>query len=496
MPNDSPTDATSTREQIYVGLVVLLIVVTSGRLWLPQLGASFWLDETGTAWLIQGDFWTAMSRSVQFQGGHTLFVVVEWLVKQFTGLREIGLRMPSVLGMAGATYFIYLLGRRLYDNWVGLFGALFFVCLPAVAFAASDARPYALALMGLTGSTLALVRWLDEQNTGRAVVYAATFAATVLLHYLFLLALVSHATYLLHWKRAGRRLEPRNLAIVVGFGVLFLLPGLPAFLRILGERSSLSNPYPSEPHDIFNFVLPPDLVQLLAVAFLIAALVVGTRLRTAGYRAGMLTLLVAWVAIPAVTLYEISTRTATYVLVPRYFLMVTPALALLVAAGVRQLRATGAQIVVMGLVAILAFRSFATTTHTLEDWRAAAATERSIVTDASTPVLLFSGLIEANQISWLSDPEKASYLNAPAAMYPMNGRLIPTPFRLEGDGVAYMNRIVEEELILSPRFVLVTRGADPYKAWLDSVVSSAGFVGSPVASYNGEIIIYEYSRGA
>jgi hypothetical protein len=59
-----------------------------------------------------------------------------------------------------------------------------FACAQPVVFAGSDARPYALLLLVIAGSTLALVRWLENANMRHAAVYAITAAMIPHLHYL------------------------------------------------------------------------------------------------------------------------------------------------------------------------------------------------------------------------------------------------------------------------------------------------------------------------
>ncbi len=487
-----PDGISPGRTQLYTILLIGLGVVVAGRLWLPQLSSSFWLDETGTAWMIQGDLGDALSHSFRFQGGHTLYVVILWLVKQVTGLSEVGLRIPSVLGMAGACYFVYRIGRRIYDHWVGLIAAVFLVCLPQIGFAATDARPYALAIMGLSAAALALMNWLESPNLRSAVLYALAVAATIHLHYIFILPLLAHLAYLLFRVRAGDRFELKRLLQAPLAMLLFLLPAIPVLVRVMRESKGFSNPFKFEAHDVLNFLLPFQLMQLLVVCVLIACVVSVIRLRPLPYRAGALPFLIAWIAIPVVVLYGVSAR-GTNVFVPRYFLMLTPAIALVIALGIRQLQHVGIQVAIIAILCVRAVALFPTTSHTAEDWRGAAAAERDVVTDPDTPVVFFSGFIEAEQASYRSDPEKASYLNAPAAMYPMEGKLIPTPFSIQGDNEAYMQQVVQDELLPSDGFVLVTRG-ETHKAWIDAMVSPAGFTAALMASFDGSVTVYRYSK--
>jgi hypothetical protein len=135
---------------------------------------------------------------------------------------------------------------------------------------------------------------------------------------------------------------------------------------------------------------------------------------------------------------------------------------------------------------------FATSTHTNEDWRAAAAAERDLVDDPATPVLVFSGFIEASSLEWLTDSERAEYLSSPAVAYEMEGRLIPAPFSLDATGTAYMDQVAREQLLTAGEFVLVTRGSDPFKAWLDPMLAEAGFTNTFSGAF-GDVLVYEFT---
>ncbi|MDQ3981464.1 MAG: hypothetical protein M3271_02140, partial [Actinomycetota bacterium] len=313
-------------------------------------------------------------------------------------------------------------------------------------------------------------------------------------HYMFLLVLAVQAVFVVSRVRSGFRADAKTILPVGGALALFLLPAVPTLLRLVGDRQLLSNPYRSSPGDVFTFLLPPSLLYPLVLTLAAGAVLVGMRLHRSGYVTGAIPFLVAWAAVPALVLYEVSKRTPTNVFVPRYALMVIPALALLIGMAIRQLRHAAVQLAVVLVMAVVAVRTFQTTTHTSEDWRAAAAAQRAVVDDPDTPVLLFSGFIEANQMDWLADPERADYLSAPAAMYPMEGRLIPTPFNLTGAGTAYMQDITEDVLLPSEEFVLVTRGGEPYRAWLDPQTAQHGFVANLVGAF-GDVWVYEFTRG-
>src|ERR1035441_3898308 len=109
------------------------------------------------------------------------------------GAHEYVMRLPSVIAIALASLLLYQLAKRLLDAASALPALVVVICSETVAFAACDARPYALLLLAVTGSTLALVRWLDMGSPGSAMAYVITAALVPYVHYLACPVLAGHA---------------------------------------------------------------------------------------------------------------------------------------------------------------------------------------------------------------------------------------------------------------------------------------------------------------
>ena len=98
--SDSASDA---RGRLLVGAIMALCCV---RLWLMPLPTSFWLDETGTHWVIAGGFGEIVSRSLLLLQS-PLYCSIAAVADQLGPGSEIVLRLPSVLATAGATVMLY-----------------------------------------------------------------------------------------------------------------------------------------------------------------------------------------------------------------------------------------------------------------------------------------------------------------------------------------------------------------------------------------------------
>jgi hypothetical protein len=76
-----------------------------------------------------------------------------------TPLRDFLLRVPSLIGMGLAAYFINRLGEGWIGRGAGLAGVILFVFHPDLTMIGYQARPYALAIAAVTGSCWALCEW-------------------------------------------------------------------------------------------------------------------------------------------------------------------------------------------------------------------------------------------------------------------------------------------------------------------------------------------------
>ena len=130
--------------------------------------------------------------------------------------------------------------RLFGDVNVARLAAYIFVLLPPVAFAAADARPYALALAALVGATVVLFRWMESERLRDGILYVGLIALTLYLDYMFALALIPHVLIAYrHVRQKGRR-GAVAVAVATGAIVLLMLPTIPHFIDVIGRRDAYS----------------------------------------------------------------------------------------------------------------------------------------------------------------------------------------------------------------------------------------------------------------
>jgi hypothetical protein len=425
-------------------LLFLCITVT----WLLPLPTSLWLDETVTYWAIKGSFPEMLHRTTGLQF-FSIFFCLDWLMAKLGGANEIILRLPSLFAMLAALRVLYQIAREFFDAETALYAMILFAAHPLVANQAHYARPYALGLLLACLTMLYFARWLADQSLKHGMIFAVVSALAVYTHPFFgelLLSCTVLTCYrLLHGK------IPNRVALLKIAGVLFilLLPAVPIYASLLARSHSLV--YASTPSllDFFFLLFPKYLVAAL-IPCLIAGLLLRVRLTPflSSYRK-QLVFLASWVLVPALTLFAISRLTSMKIFLEHYLITIVPGVVLILAALIRSctsmpggqrrsfadrlpVREILATIVVLVAVSIFLVKRNWTS---LEDWRFAVRTAQSYQggPGSSVPVFFDSSLIEAKQLEWLSDPVKKSYLLAPLAAYPMDGKVFALPFTLEDD---------------------------------------------------------------
>src|SRR4051794_34897958 len=182
------TRAPSQDARFHARFLWAVTILSGGVLWLRPIASSFWEDELVTWWVIDGSFREMLHRSYALQGQSALYYPVAWFVRH-VGQPEWVLRLPSLVALVVAAYLLFRLATRLLDRELGRMAVLGFVLWPGIGFEASNARPYAIAVLITIASVLALVLWLDRASRTGMVIWILLAALIAYAHIVFVLAL-------------------------------------------------------------------------------------------------------------------------------------------------------------------------------------------------------------------------------------------------------------------------------------------------------------------
>lgn len=466
----------------------LLLAVAVVRLWILPLRTGFWLDETGTYWVIRDGWSQVISRCITWPAQNILYSFIACLALQIGGAREWVLRLPSILATALSAFLLYRLGVRLLNKPAALAAVIVFSCSDAVAFAAADARSYALGVTAAIAAMYALVRWMDQGRLRDGLAYALLTGLTFDLHYVYVTVLAVHAAYGLYRLRRGAQIKARALALVIAVIGLMMLPlaaHLATSVRHGGDRSFAGTPGIS---DLFSTLFPPVLLGAIACGLLLAKVwLPDVEIRPLMANRPALVLIVLWASIPCVLLFGISALTNYKVFIPRYLLVSAPAIALLAGwliAGVQPARSIVVFALMIVACSVVASGGLRDTSHG-GDWRAAMAAVRSAAGATDMPVLVKSGFIESKNFDWLGDETRKSFLFAPFSIYPPAGTVIPLPYTFNRRVAAYVEQATRTTLEHAQRFALLTSGDTAYDNWLSGRLYPFGFAVEKRLSFGG-----------
>ena len=434
-----------------------------------QMRESLWLDELHTAWTV-AEGWSDVAWRAAIGNQSPLYFWIVALVRRGVGFHEIGLRLPSLLaGMALVLGAGWLTQRGTGCRSAGLLvGAMVALDRHAI-FYAQEARPYALVqLVGLVHVGLFLVL-LQRPSRRTRWAWIATGLGLYYLHYTAILVIPAQlvAWLLLHLRSAWRpRYGARQFIGDLGLLAVGLAPSIPQLLEIAQHRSAWGLFIPREiPLSAVLALFPLWVYLLIPLGFYglawmgslwsgarsgessaaSAEVAGGARELAAdasvpGYRErlSLLIVLVGWLGVPLLLAWLVTVLDWARLFFLRYVLVAAVAAPLL--AGYfwslipsRRWRAVGAATLVAALIwqggfvtqylhdgRVLADRR--------QDWRGAVALLQQQVADRDGPVLVRSGLIEADRLRRPHHPRVRDY-----CLLPVRGlyRLEIPPDRLE-----------------------------------------------------------------
>jgi hypothetical protein len=441
------------------------VLVLAAACWVPHLPDSLWLDETLTFWVVKDGFADAVHRAVHLPAADLAYAALMWLWTQLFGSSEIALRIPSLLAMLFACVALAKLGTSLSgDRETGLLSVIVFASTWNAFRESVDARPYALGLLALLCLVLCLLHWLERGRWRDALLCGALAALCPHLHPFFALPYPAFALYAaLRWSGArASAAQAGGVALLAGLGALLYAPAAAALAEQGRSFAFTATPRAGDLFAVFVWVPPVAglLAGLCAAGVVASRGVGGPREASEGPPAPAASvpllsrevglLLAAWVLVPLLLLFGVSTSTERSVFLGRYLIPAIPAVSLLYALALRRLDPAPVRVVA---AIVIASAAFAMHERPQDDFRGAAQAVREFAAgDVFLPVLLASGMIEGQDEAWLRDPARADYLNAPASYYPLGGRVVAIPRKLRGQPIA--------EEILSP----ILRGAERFAA--------------------------------
>jgi Dolichyl-phosphate-mannose-protein mannosyltransferase len=287
---------------------------------------SFWFDEVLTAIGAQSFAWVLYS--AQIFGHPPLQYLVGWAAAGGAAT-EGALRAPFVAAGVAGVVVVALLGRRLVGPSTGLLAAGLLAVSPFHVELSQLARPYALLVLVVGLSWLALFRALERGGVADWLAFSAAAALAFYTHYLGGLVVLVQAAVAAGW--AARRRDGRGWPALVSFAgvALLLAPWAVVLAPLAGAQVGGGGVSAATLGSFIRHVLIPEQVGSGAPGLLTGGLFVlglwGLRRRPEIALAAVLSLV-----LPIVALWAIN---PAHALAGRHFAFVLPMVVLLVGHG-------------------------------------------------------------------------------------------------------------------------------------------------------------------
>ncbi|WP_183092034.1 glycosyltransferase family 39 protein [Mycetocola lacteus] len=312
-----------------VGVIAALISM------IGSAGASYWGDEAASVMSATRPLHTLWPVLGNVDAVHGLYYVFlhGWI--DIFGASEFSTRFPSALAVGAAATGLVLLVWRMHGPRLAIAAGLIFAILPRVTNIGSEARGYAIAVAGVVWVVYGLVCLLESSKKHRGLwwLWAVGLAITSTVFMYSLLILPVVGLWLLLDPARGARLWR-----TVRYGALAAALSLPiiaiGFLE-RGQIEFLGNRPPGVNGVLVTQWFGNINLAIIAWALILVAIVniVLRMIAKADVRLPLLALI--WTVLPPVILGLISIFSPSYS--QRYLSMCTPAVAILIAWGIRSI---------------------------------------------------------------------------------------------------------------------------------------------------------------
>lgn len=242
---------------------------------------SFWVDEAYTRAIVAHGLGHALSTIPRTESTPPLYYVLLWFWSRVFGIGEAGLRSFSAVCGTLTIPLLYVLGRRLFSERVGLIAAVLAAVNPLLVWYSQEARAYALLVLLSALSLLMLLRACERPGAGRLAVWGVVSALALATHYFAALVVGPEAAWLLVVLLRRREWSPARSAAAYLPVVLAAAALLPLLIHQDDGRAGFLSTSGSLPRRLAQLAKQhtlgfdaPHAVPLSAIALALVALAV------------------------------------------------------------------------------------------------------------------------------------------------------------------------------------------------------------------------------
>jgi len=429
-------------------LLLIAAVIVGAALRGYQAGESPWLDELHTSWTVSGSLAEVYERAAVGNQSPLYFWLV-WVFQFLPVPPEVAIRLPSLLAGCALPIAVYWLTKQLLelassepgnekqtpDDVTPLLAAWLVVVDPTGIFYSQEARPYALVQLLAVMHIGLLCDVVARENWRNRVAWIISGALLVHLHYTAGLILAAEAVAVLlitGFTTLPRVRREQSLSRLLDLFAMLLLisPAIGGMLVVAEHHGNWKSFVPQPAWDGIFTIFPWNVAAL--------ALVVLNNWRSVIPQRAVIAL-VCWLFLPLMLAWFLTAFEVAPLFYPRFLLAAWPASLVAAALCVRFSRSENLRSALIGILLAIAVRNSGMIrnyrdegrllTDRKEHWRAAIGELNEQLARTPGPVLVRSGLIEADELLTRHDDLFRAYCAFPArGMYRVdvaNDLLVP-----------------------------------------------------------------------
>ena len=332
-----PKDKEIRKKIIYVAL--FCIVILTAFLGLYRINSeSLWEDEINTLIKAQGGIWELLSGHLDVANPPVYDLFMHFWIRIF-GISEVAMRLPSIIFGILSVLVIFYLGKELYNEETGLFSAFLLGISQFFISYMQEARSYSLLVLLSLLSCYLFIRFLKEKNNTVGLVYAVTIFIGLYVHYFMIFVIiVQNIFFVLSYKRFEPSIKKWFLIqtmVMILFSIWFLRIVLPNMvLENAPSIEWIQRPDIISVENLFNLFIGNIKISFIGIIFTMLVLffflynLLDMKLKNFIFSEEEL-LLILYLFIPIILVFIISQFKPIWM--PRYLIIVFPALILIIA---------------------------------------------------------------------------------------------------------------------------------------------------------------------
>jgi mannosyltransferase len=326
--------AASTRREIVLGSITVVVCVIAAT-WLRLHGIadkSFWTDEGISAAFTKLGWYDFARILWRREGNMTLYYL---LLRAWSHLGDsvAMIRGLSVLCSVATIPVLYLLGRRLFNDWTARAAVILFTVNAYSVRYAQEARSYSLVALLVTVASLFFVKAIQHEDERSWRWYIVFSVLAIYAHFFALLVVIAHGVFA--WRAAHKHAFVRAAKRIA----LFTIP-IWIFIATTGTGPIGWIPRPRPDWLWFAAQHYSGNDGAILFAPMGVCLIAAGVIAISAYRLKDITspylLLAWWWLIPWIITLPIAMIKPVFL--PRYLIITLPAVVLFAAAGLNQLR--------------------------------------------------------------------------------------------------------------------------------------------------------------